>query len=76
MGYIKDAKKYLKENFDEVSEKSNNQLRNKFLHRWARLSDSPNPDDPNTIDWTNKYVRLENMLCDIGLWMRLSDPKM
>lgn len=75
MGKVKEAKKYLKEHFDDVNAEAQNKLRAKFLHRWARLSGSANPNDPETIDWTNKYVRMESLLCDTGIWIRLSDKK-
>ena len=75
MGKLKDAKRYLQENFDEVNSVAKERLQARFYHRWAVLSGSDNPNDPDTIDWSNKYVRLESMLCDTGLWMRLSDPK-
>ena len=69
------VKDYINGHIDDMAVDQQIKSAQKFHRRWARLSGSENPDDPNTIDWDNPYVQLEYLLCDSGLLMRLSDPK-
>ena len=54
-----------------------NKVRANYMDRWARLSGlEPNEHgkyDYSKIDWTNKYIRLEHLLCNPRILTRLGN---
>ena len=56
-----------------------NKVRANYMDRWARLSGvEPNDEgryDYSKIDWQNKYVRLEYILCDPKVLSRLGNER-
>ena len=56
-----------------------NKVRANYMDRWARLSGvEPNDEgryDYSKIDWQNKYVRLEYILCDPKVLTKLGNER-
>lgn len=59
--------------------KNANKVRANYMDRWARLSglepDEYGKYDYSKIDWTNKYVRIEHLLCNPAILSRLGDER-
>ena len=61
----------------KTAQKTTEKTREEWMDRWAGLSgvepDDYGPFDYSKIDWENKYIRLEYLLCDIKLQKKLGD---
>ena len=79
---MKSGMLFNRKNINKQLKKSNNEknakkVRANYMDRWARLSGlEPNEHgkyDYSKIDWTNKYIRIEHLLCNPKILAKLGN---
>lgn len=79
---MKSGMLFNRKNINRQLKKSNNEknakkVRANYMDRWARLSGlEPNEHgkyDYSKIDWTNKYIRIEHLLCNPKILTKLGN---